>query len=142
MVLTFQQIMEVNDLKIEPVNVPEWGGDVGLRRMSAAQTIEMMTHFADRKKADPNDEGRDFAIYILSKTIADDAGNTPFDSDDGRVKLGSKSHEVIDRLANVAVKINAATKETVEEKAKNLETPPADSSSGSPQDSATPSASS
>jgi hypothetical protein len=34
--LSAQQILEAKDLEIKVVNVPEWGGDVGLKPFSGA----------------------------------------------------------------------------------------------------------
>lgn len=122
MVLSRALILEAADLRTESVDVPEWGGEVLLRELSAAQ----MSEFKAKSVAavDPQTRAvRDgvtlfgLSAWIVSRSAIGEDGKRLFtDADFSR--LGEKSDQVIDRLgARVLEMSGAAT--TVEETEKN-----------------------
>lgn len=122
MVLSRALILEAADLRTESVDVPEWGGEVLLRELSAAQ----MSEFKAKSVAavDPQTRAvRDgvtlfgLSAWIVSRSAIGEDGKRLF-TDADLSRLGEKSDKVIDRLgARVLEMSGAAT--TVEETEKN-----------------------
>lgn len=122
MVLSKALILEAADLRTEAVDVPEWGGEVLLRELSAAQ----MSEFKAKSVAavDPQTQAvRDGATlfglsaWIVSRAAIGEDGKRLF-TDADLTRLGEKSDKVIDRLAARVLKMSGAAA-TVEEAEKN-----------------------
>ena len=144
------EILAVQDLKTIEVEVPEWGGAVRLRELSArdrewyyAQTITEETVIVNGKEQTlQKTDIVDVRARLLSRAIVSEIGQPIFD--DAEVKLlGGKSNAVIDRLFREAQKLSGMGATAVADAEKNSDAAPSgDSSSASPSPSAEPSASS
>lgn len=122
MVLSRALILEAADLRTESVDVPEWGGEVLLRELSAAQ----MSEFKAKSVAavDPQTRAvRDgvtlfgLSAWIVSRSAIGEDGKRLF-TDADLPRLGEKSDKVIDRLAARVLEMSGAAT-TVEETEKN-----------------------
>lgn len=137
-VLTADDIMAVEDINIVPVSVPEWGGTVYVKSMTALQRekyIESMRSVV----IGPN--GTQITKTVLrhangklaALTICDAKGNLLFErSPDVIEKLGQKSAKALERVADAASKLNGLDdederKKKAIERAKNV-------SAGQPDD--------
>jgi hypothetical protein len=109
--LTAEMILAANDQKdhLKKVDVPEWGGEVYIRAMTAgerdAHEIEWMQS-KDRGVAD-------FRSKLLVRVLSNSEGKRLF-TDEQVKALRDKSAAVVNRLWGIAMKVNAMTEKDVE----------------------------
>jgi len=107
--LTAMEILEVKDIEIVEVDVPEWGGIVRLRSLSGEEAAKFYEMFqADKTQA---------SLKILALSAVDEGGNCLF-SNEQIGDLKKKSLRAILRLQKEALRINGMT-EDAEKQAKN-----------------------
>lgn len=100
MVLNRDLILQALDLKREVVPVPEWGGDVILSELSAADRIKFGAAMGNE------DDQQVFVARALTWFIVDEGGDRVFTEGDSGV-LAGKSLPVLQRLWDVAAQLNA-----------------------------------
>jgi len=100
MVLNRDSILQALDLKREVVEVPEWGGTVILTELSAADRLKFGAAMGGK------DDQRVFVAKALTWFIVDEGGDRIFTEDDADM-LAGKSLPVLQRLWDVAAKLNA-----------------------------------
>jgi hypothetical protein len=118
--LNKQQILQANDLKRELVHVEEWGGDVYVRALTAGEK--------DRHEAEwlgEQDIEKKARIYasrsrLLARTLVDESGNRLFTDNEMEI-LEAKASVPMQRLYEVAQRLNAFTEAAVEGLVKNSE---------------------
>ena len=96
------QILAANDLKTERVEVPEWGGAVTVRSMTAGDRDQWEQRLWGGK--------RDVALTqvrasLVAFTVVDDAGELMFSVDDLEA-LSRKSSAALTRIYETAVRLN------------------------------------
>ena len=126
--LTAQQILEVNDMpEAQVVNVPEWGGDVLVRPMTAGERdlYEQDIMASQAEGIVPNVRAR-----LVSYVAVDEQGNRLFSAEDIEA-LSKKNATAIDRVFSKARSMNVISKADIEELEKNLESDHNDNSSSS-----------
>jgi hypothetical protein len=127
--LTAEAILAADDLQTETVDVPEWGGTVAVRVMTGdeRQSFEEAMLAAD-------DDGRNvmpqFRSRLAALTLVDDKGKRLF-SDEQVGKLGAKSAAALDRVVDVASRLNRLTAQDVQDLAGNSDAGPDAGSSSS-----------
>jgi hypothetical protein len=109
--LTREQILAADDLTRERVDVPEWGGPVFVRLMSAAEHARLGLAF----DSIPKEKVRE---HVVALTLCDDAGNPLFTPDDVEA-LGRKSKDAIERVFAAAQRLNKLGAADVEAAAGN-----------------------
>ena len=117
--LNAKQIFEKQDVKVEVVDVPEWGGQVGIRIMSGKQRDEYETFMIS--KMDKKNKVRDSKqarAMLLVLTLCDESGNPIFTEKD-LDELNKKNSKVIENLFTKASDLNGLSPESVEEIEKN-----------------------
>lgn len=110
-ILTADQILAANDLgnRLQTVSVPEWGGDVCIRVMTAGERDAHELEWMQNK-----DRGvSDFRSKLLVRVLADAEGKRLF-TDQQIAALREKSAAVVNRLWMLAMKVNALTQEDVD----------------------------
>ena len=115
--LSRDQILHAEDLIVEEIDVPEWGGKVFLRVMTGTNR-----GLYDGKYAKINEMPHlhhDVRIQLLIYTLCDEHGNQLFTNQDIPI-LGAKNGSVIDRLFDIAMEMNGIGKKGVENETKNL----------------------
>lgn len=120
--LTRDAILEADDLQKERVDVPEWGGPLWVRQMSADEIGAYSKH-----------SGKDDATSVtlarlVVATACDESGALLFGQDDVPA-VGQKNPDVIARINQAALRVNGITAEAAEKAAKNSDAAPSDSSS-------------
>lgn len=120
MQLSREQILKANDLKTEEVEVPEWGGKVFVRSITAAehQTFTESLTPPGAVKAEDMDMSNVKAKLVIF-TAVDADGNLLFKPEDAGA-LGAKSAKAVDRVYLVASRLNGIEDE--KEMVKNSET--------------------
>ena len=121
MMLSKEQILAVSDLKTEEVSVPEWGGSVVVRMMTGADRdsfeSSMVTVNADGTRS-PNMVN--MRAKLVALTMVGEDGNLLFSVDEiGH--LAGKSAAALERVFNVAQRLNGMGVGSVDDAAKNSE---------------------
>ena len=118
MALTKTQILDADDLPLEEVNVPEWGGSVRVRVMTGTEkdAWEQAIYRLKDDKIEVNSEN--FRAMLVARTLSDENGPISFSDEDIKA-LGRKSSVALDRIYVVAKRLNRITPEDQEELTKN-----------------------
>jgi len=113
MALNREAILSASDLRREEVKVPEWGGSVFVRTMTAFEQNAYYQRIADDKSSDMN-----VMLEFLCNVVCDENGNRILKEDDIDA-LYAKSFSAINRLLKEAMRINNLTQDAEEELEKN-----------------------
>lgn len=99
--LTKERILAADDMKRESVDIPEWGGIVYVRTMTGTErdTWERMMIAAKDKTSYP------LRASLCALCICDDVGNRIFAVDEID-SLGEKSSAALDRIFEIATRLN------------------------------------
>lgn len=114
--LSREEILGKEDLPVEDVPVPEWGGSVGIRTMTATEKVE----FSRDIDTDDTSKG-DFMSQLVALTACDKDGNALFTKEDV-LALGKKNGNAMSELCDAAQRINKMGKKYQDETEKNSET--------------------
>ena len=115
-------ILAIHDKEFEDVEVPEWDVIVRVAVMSGADRdsweLSMMTIDSSGKDTSLNTQGLSRA-NLLSRCIIDVDFNRLFVTDEQIKALSNKSAVVLDRLYEVAQRINKISDDDIEDLEKN-----------------------
>ncbi|MDV2503080.1 MAG: hypothetical protein RX318_03925 [bacterium] len=124
--LSREDILKADDLITEKVEVPEWGGEVYVRTMTALER-ETFENVATDERGDVTFDG--FMVRLVVKTTVNGTGEPLFTEDDVE-NLKAKSGMAIVRIFRVATRLNGMRRQDIEDMIENLsEAPPGGSSS-------------
>lgn len=129
MLLTRNQILDVDDLKFEDVEVPLWKGTVRVRALTAKERDQFETESQLSKTQDIEVTQRNLRARLVVKCLIDDKGNRLF-TDEEAEALGNKHSAVVNQLFWVARRLSAFTEKELDELIKNSTTSPAGADSG------------
>lgn len=117
MALSREQILSNKAKRVEKIAVPEWGGDVFIREISAAERDAFELEMAKGKGSTvkPNFRGS-----LAALVLCDESGTRLFSNTDAS-QLGQMPSSGVDRVFAAASKLNAFSKEDVDELEKNSE---------------------
>ena len=107
-------ILASNDLPRESLECPEWGQTLHVRTLTGAERDEFENTVQSASKGKGGLDLRGLKIKLVLLTLCDDHGDLLFDATDALV-LNSKSSKVIDRIFQVAQKLNGLTADDVDE---------------------------
>lgn len=111
--LTKSEILTAKDETVIALDVPAWGGTIGIRAMTVGERDKYENEFLKNK-----DRGVDnFRTKFLIATICDEDGKCIFNREDIE-KLSAKSITTANRVWNAAMAHNALSNDDVEELAK------------------------
>jgi hypothetical protein len=113
MTLTRDQILAAPDLKTEIVAVPEWGGEVIVRMMTAAERddFESKLFIGEGDKRRVNQAN--FRARLCSICLVDDSGDRLFKVEDVDA-LGRKSAAALERVFEAAQRLNGMGEKAVD----------------------------
>ena len=120
MSLTRDQILAACDVPVEEVECPEWGGSVFVKVMSGTARDHWEMLQSGDKWGNPR-------ARLCAMTVCDAEGQNLFTLAD-IAALGAKSSAVLDRLFDVALRLNRLRKQDIEELEKNSEADPSENS--------------
>ncbi len=112
-ILNKNDIMTVDDLKVEEVPVPEWGGSVLVRTLTARERDDFESSTVDKKTGKPNLDN--FRAKLVSLCMVDENGKRLFESRADVAMLGNKSVAALQRVFNKAQELNGFSEKDVEE---------------------------
>ena len=125
-VLSREEILAVDDIQIEQVPVPEWGGDVLVKGMTGSERDRfeagVISFGGDKGKGEKIDM-RDLRAKLCSKTICDEGGKLLFSQSDVK-ELSKKSAIALHRVFKVAQRLSGLTDDDMEELREGLEDRP------------------
>lgn len=111
--LTKDEVANKQDArKWERVDVPEWGGHVNVRVMTANERDMLELRFKDNRVG--------CRAFIAAMLCCDDNGTDLF-GDDDIAMLSGKSAAALNRIFELAMRLNGLTDEAVAELEKNSE---------------------
>lgn len=125
-----EAILGASDITTEDVAVPEWGGTVRVKGLTAAQrdAFEQSSITGKGRKRDVN--LANLRARLVALTVVDDAGEPIFEPSDVRA-LGEKSAAAMDRVYEASMRISGLSSDDIEELTGNSEPGQSD---GSPSD--------
>lgn len=134
-----EQIDNVDDMRKEPVVVPEWGDlTVYIRVMSGDERERLREMFHESNTKEIADQTK-MQLAMIASTLCDETGTLIYSMDD-LGELGKKNSLVLDQLSEASRRINGLGSEDVEAAKKNSSTDRSeDSGSTSPSSSGDPS---
>ena len=112
--LSKKEIFECNDVQIEQVKVPEWGGSVYVKTITAKEQDAWSADVTEQKK----ENRANFQASFLVMCICDESGQLLFDVSDADA-LGNKSAGALNKMFNVASRLNGLSSGDVKELEKN-----------------------
>ncbi len=121
MLLDRAKIKAVNDVVVEDVDMPEWGGSVRVRGMSGTErdAFEAASLLPARGKHGTREVNlRNIRARLVACCAIDEQGDRLF-GDDDLTWLGEKSGAALDRLADVAKRLSGLTSKDVDDLVKN-----------------------
>lgn len=105
MTLNKNAILAANDMPLQKVSVPEWGGEVYLRPMSGTARAEFELRLVGAKKQSGEYIGPGMRGFILVNTLCDADGGLLFTAADIDA-IESKNATVLARLVDDAMRIS------------------------------------
>lgn len=127
-------ILGADDLGRETVDVPEWGGAVHVRGLTAAErdayeaSLMDATRTGKRTKITPKLQNAKARMAVLC--IIDDKGDRVFTDADADA-LGKKSASALNRIVEAIQELSGMSEEDIEELEKNSPSGQSDDSSSS-----------
>jgi len=120
-VMNKQDILQVKDMQIEHVDVPEWGGSVCVRSITAAERGQIEAAAAKFKESKGKDDSfaRTFTVKFAALALCDEQGVRLFTDERDIANLAAKNASAVSRIAEVAQRMSGFTKQDLEELEKN-----------------------
>ena len=106
--LSKENILAANDLPMESLTIPEWGGDVMVRTMTGADRDALEASLIGKEGRMENVRAR-----LVSLTLCD-AGGVRLFTDAEVAALGNKSARALDRVFTIAQRINGIGTDAVD----------------------------
>ncbi|MGJ8680517.1 hypothetical protein [Paraglaciecola sp.] len=117
-ILSFESIVSTEDLPRELVNVPEWGGDVYIATMTAADRDSYELSVANLQGGKMKPTMQNIRAKLVARCLVDEDGKRIFP--EAKIEeLGKKSAKVLDRLFDISSRINGINETDQVEIAKN-----------------------
>jgi hypothetical protein len=140
--LSADEILGADDRRYEVVAVPEWNGEVRLRSLSGSERDEYEDSLVQQVGNKQVTNARNARAKLVA-LCAVDASGQPLFTKAQVIKLGSKSSAALQRLFDVACRMNGFTDDDVKELEGNSDGGPSEPpTSDSPSPTASPSMSS
>ncbi len=121
------EILAVADMKTEDVFVPEWDAWVKVRTMNASERDHFEAGTVERNGSSVRTNLENIRARLCLLCLVDENGDRLFQEED-TYPLGGKSAAALDRVFQVAQRLNGLRAEDVDELAKNSKAGQADDS--------------
>jgi hypothetical protein len=116
-----KRLLNANDIKVEAIDIPAWGGTYYLRVISGKAREQFEEAYSQEKM-------KNFRLRFLVLTLCDEEGK-PILADSDMDALGERSSVEINRVFDAAWKLNAFTQEAVDALGEGSQNAPSDASS-------------
>lgn len=121
-ILGKEDILKAKDLVLERVEMPEWGGAVYVRSISAKERGQVEAAAARFKESRGRDDSfvKTFTVRLAAMAICDENGERLFS--DGEIsQLAQKNAAAIGRISEIAQRLSGLDKADIEALEKNSE---------------------
>jgi hypothetical protein len=120
--LSRDDILKPRDLKVEEVDVPEWGGIVRVRELTAeaAADYEASMIHVDTKTGTTKPDFTNRRAKLVALSIVDEDGNLMLSPVDVQT-LGGQSAVALERVADVAERLSGMNADAVKDAEGNSE---------------------
>ncbi len=125
--LTRDDILSVQDIEIEEVEVPEWGGTVFVKGMTGTERDRFEASITEQRGKSAKVNMSNIRAKLASESICDEDGTKLFSVKDVTA-LGAKSASGLDRVFSVAMRLSGITDDDIEELSEEMEANPSDGS--------------
>jgi len=117
MYLSADDILNAEDLKPEPVDVPEWGGTVLVRGMTGTERDQFeAAMLKDNMSGVSKDKAMDnYRARLAAATIVDENGARLFRGDAVVKRLGAKNAQALTRVVEVSSRLSGLSDDDVKE---------------------------
>ena len=110
--LTKSAILSADDFKYATVSCPEWGGDIRVRGLTAAEQAKIARMVSDNRTDD-------IAVVMTIMGCVNEDGERIFDSGDKDL-LKARSYAVMDRIAKKIIELSGSgDADSIEDARKN-----------------------
>ena len=116
--LNRDQILQARELPTEDVEVPEWGGTVTVKALTAAERDGYEASMIEGKGKGQRVSMKNVRARLCVRCMINGDGGRIF-SDDDAEQLGQQPASALDRVYEVAARLNGVGNEDIEELAKN-----------------------
>ena len=114
-------ILGASDITIEEIEIPEWGGFVRVKALTAAQRDQFEADSVQKKGKDTSVNMANIRARLVALTVVDAQGDPMFTRADIHA-LGDKSGSALGRIWDVATRLSGLSDSDIEELTKNSET--------------------
>ena len=119
-ILTKDQILKANDIKIEKLEVPEWGGTIFVRGLSGTERDKFEASIIEQRGKNQTINMKNIRAKLAVMSICDEKGNLLFEEAD-IFELAKKSAVALNRVFDKASDLSGLSNEDVKSLAKNSE---------------------
>lgn len=119
--LTRRQILDVDDIRREVLHIPEWGGEITVRSLTAEERDDFDTSCLVKNGNKRDFNTRNLRAKLCVRCIVDDDDQPLFSIEDIQ-RLGGKSASALTKVFEVAQRLSRIGDQHIEELAKNSET--------------------
>ena len=120
-------ILKVQDIKVEKVHVPEWGGDVYIKGMNGMERDAFEASVVQMRGKGTNVDMSNIRAKLAAQTICDENGERLFTDADIKA-LGKKSASALQRVFEVAQKLSGIGDDAIQELTEGLQVNPLEDS--------------
>lgn len=113
-ILGTEEILNASDITTEEVEVPEWGGSVLVRALTALERDRFEASVIQGSGKNAKVKLENARAKLASLTVVDENGNRLFGPNDV-TKLSQKSASALNKIFNVAARLSGITEEDMEE---------------------------
>ncbi len=118
-ILSKEELLGMDDLKIVELEIPEWGNKVvRIKPFSGKQRDEFDSALVEQRTGENTIDMRGLKSRLVALSLVDEEGVLMFKEDEVELVAG-KSASVIERIFEVAQKLNGIGEEAVKEAEKN-----------------------
>ncbi|ATW27948.1 hypothetical protein [Candidatus Formimonas warabiya] len=111
------KILNVQDIRAEKLEVPEWGVEVLVKALKGSQRAELLQNNINAKTGEMNLKTL-YTELVIASTCDPETQEPVFASSD-RDTLAEKSGAVLERIAQLAMRLSGLTQNAVDGMAKN-----------------------
>ena len=122
-ILKRDEILQAPDQKIETIPVPEWGGEVCVRSLSAADRDRLEASMIKVRGKERSVNLENIRAKLLSMAACDEDGKRLFSEADVK-ELGGKNAAAVQRVFVAAQRLAGLTDDDVEELAEEIKEDP------------------
>jgi hypothetical protein len=124
-ILTKDQILAAQDLETETVEVPQWGGSVMVRSLTARERGQLISSIVDQRAGGRTLKLTEIQVRTCAMAIVDAQGNRMFEEAD-IAKLSRKSASALQVVFEVAQRLSGLSDDQVEELTEDFAETPSD----------------